>query len=321
MKSLLFFSIILSSLKLYTQTCPIEPWVEEKMLPQVEKFVLANVLSDSNHLYFDSVYPPQTEIDEALSAISSVFNSLSQEDLLELTGLDSIFHLDIFSIPSGVVVKVDSMPDWLHNLRVDSLESGNTEIDSFLAMYNLQYKNDYYLITTNSSYINFTHKHRFLNYYTLIDLLESLNEINLAELHFMAFIPEACFRGMGIREDTISFSISNQVSPFGSDSYWKFYVNQACEANLIDKSVNPCGFNSISNVNRLSLSFYPNPAKEKIYIENIDLVGKDYKMFSMIGELLQKGRLSAEKTIDIKNLSNGIYFIQIGDNMGKFMKK
>lgn len=320
MKNLLLFSIILSSLKLYTQTCPIEPWVEEKMLPQVEKFVLANVLSDSNHLYFDSVYPPQTEIDEALSTVSSVFTSLSQGDLYELTGLDSIFHLDIFSIPFGVVVKVDSVPDWLLNLRIDSLESGNTELDSFLSTYDLKYDYDFYLNSTNSSYISLTHNERFLNYYPLKNLLESLSIIHTAEPGFLATIPESCFQSMSIKEDTTIFSISNEVNPFGSNSYWKFHINQACEANLIDKSVYSCNYNSISNLQLSELSIYPNPANERIFIENTDIQSRDYQIYSISGKLFRNGQISTDKTILIDKLSSGTYILKIGENVGKFIK-
>lgn len=320
MKKLILFVIILASVKLSAQNCPIEPWVEDKMLIEVEKYVLANILSDSNHLYFDSIYPPQAEIDEVLSKISSVFTSLSQEDFYELTRIDSVFQLDIFSIPFGIVAKVDSVPDWLLTLRIDSLQSGNTEIDSIINFYNLQYWNDYYLTSTNSSHVIFKKSNGLLNYIALAKKFELLNEIQLAEPRYLAFIPEGCFYDFEIQNDSIFFTISNSINPPQGDSYWNYFINQNCEAELIDKLVNPCGFNSISNAGLPTLSFYPNPTKESIFINSTDLIGKDYQIISLAGKVLQKGVLSAERTINLSQLSRGIYFIQVENNLGKVIK-
>ena len=63
------------------------------------------------------------------------------------------------------------------------------------------------------------------------------------------------------------------------------------------------------------INFYPNPASNQINVElDQDYSGKPYQLYSQTGQLLIDDLISqANFSIDLSELSNGVYFIRIGD--------
>ena len=75
----------------------------------------------------------------------------------------------------------------------------------------------------------------------------------------------------------------------------------------------------------LPLSVYPNPANDVITIENRDVTGGPLHVLNALGELVViETRSGYAHTIDISNLSAGVYFVRIenahGTTTGKFIK-
>ena len=68
------------------------------------------------------------------------------------------------------------------------------------------------------------------------------------------------------------------------------------------------------------LIFYPNPVKDVLKIKNEELKIENYTIFNVAGQVLMQGTLS-DKTINVKSLQSGMYFIKIGNITGKFIKK
>jgi photosystem II stability/assembly factor-like uncharacterized protein len=78
-------------------------------------------------------------------------------------------------------------------------------------------------------------------------------------------------------------------------------------------------FTGIGDNNKLELSFYPNPVVSQITI-NTPQKGT-FKLFNINGEIvLQKNIINQNTTIDVSNLSKGIYFYQLNNNKGKLVK-
>ena len=73
---------------------------------------------------------------------------------------------------------------------------------------------------------------------------------------------------------------------------------------------------NLAKKTRKSILIYPNPASSQInLIVASSRVGGKYKIFDYTGKLLLSNSiLSSTMSIDIKNLSDGIYLIYIGDN-------
>lgn len=72
-------------------------------------------------------------------------------------------------------------------------------------------------------------------------------------------------------------------------------------------------------INNKSFNVYPNPSNSVINIDYTvdDQSSKSYSIFNVYGELVNNG--NGLRNIDISNLSNGVYFIQIDEN-GKMLR-
>jgi len=71
-----------------------------------------------------------------------------------------------------------------------------------------------------------------------------------------------------------------------------------------------------------SFTFYPNPAQDKITIKTDDNnMGVKYVVTDQLGRQFSNGTITDQETIiDVDQFSNGIYFIQIGQNKNKVFK-
>jgi len=67
---------------------------------------------------------------------------------------------------------------------------------------------------------------------------------------------------------------------------------------------------------------YPNPTKGIIFISTkASLLGASYTVYSSSGALIRNGSITSEiTTLDIQDLQEGIYFIQLGDNIQQSFK-
>ena len=104
-----------------------------------------------------------------------------------------------------------------------------------------------------------------------------------------------------------------------SASYWDdkiaWYENLLIEvtSNMTEKT---------ENKNKLLL--YPNPCFEQLTIEyknTAPVIPQDYQVYNVLGQMVLSGKLINDKhTIDTGNLSEGIYFLRIGDLGERFVK-
>ncbi len=101
-------------------------------------------------------------------------------------------------------------------------------------------------------------------------------------------------------------SINNQIVWAREDGIWG--ISFSADANEIDGSQ--------------SISVYPNPTKNNLQIDvNSDLVGNEYVITDNLGKIIQEGKLeSKSSTIELKEFSDGIYFINIGDKEKQIFK-
>jgi hypothetical protein len=88
-------------------------------------------------------------------------------------------------------------------------------------------------------------------------------------------------------------------------------------------------FTGVNNMEKQSIDFsvYPNPANDRLFIK----MGKhnsskliSYSIVDMYGRTVAEEKVSAAESIDISNLSEGIYFIRLKDeatiSTNKFIK-
>jgi hypothetical protein len=68
---------------------------------------------------------------------------------------------------------------------------------------------------------------------------------------------------------------------------------------------------TVEDVSNLKTKIYPNPATEKLYIENNLAKNSNYSITNLLGQEIDKGLLKSE--IDISHLLNGVYVLKIVD--------
>lgn len=87
-----------------------------------------------------------------------------------------------------------------------------------------------------------------------------------------------------------------------------FYLNQKIQL-----------YNSVQDVNKSKLSAYPNPAKERIYIANQDIIEShklEYQITNTNGQVLFTGKVNTNG-IQTSALANGAYLLTIFSNKGE----
>ena len=67
------------------------------------------------------------------------------------------------------------------------------------------------------------------------------------------------------------------------------------------------------------MELFPNPTHDALHIETINATSaKDYRITNALGQTLMTGAFSHD--IDVSALPNGLYFISVGEQIGKFVK-
>jgi hypothetical protein len=66
----------------------------------------------------------------------------------------------------------------------------------------------------------------------------------------------------------------------------------------------------------MSLKVYPNPCREKVFIESVIPESVDYYLFNENGQIVKKGKLTESMILPMINLTPGLYHLQL--IQGKF---
>jgi hypothetical protein len=73
---------------------------------------------------------------------------------------------------------------------------------------------------------------------------------------------------------------------------------------------NNCSVLDIDTFTIDRISFYPNPAKNKIHFSNIDAVSTEIRIFNVLGKQVFHQAKITSKTIDISSFNKGIYLVK-----------
>ena len=78
------------------------------------------------------------------------------------------------------------------------------------------------------------------------------------------------------------------------------------------------GGESVSELNS-SLSIYPNPAKDQLFVET-EMAVEEISVYDVFGrqQLAISGQQSA---VDVSNLSNGVYFVKVKSENNEVVKR
>jgi len=97
-------------------------------------------------------------------------------------------------------------------------------------------------------------------------------------------------------------------SAYSTAAQWKDFINIVGVTTAIE------------NVYLQNLILYPNPVKDELKIENGDLRIDKVEIYDLSGKVINSRWLNS-KSINVTNLSQGIYFVKIETDKGILIKK
>lgn len=114
--------------------------------------------------------------------------------------------------------------------------------------------------------------------------------------------------------DSLSFTLSSSDNgQFGMNTPAYFCIDEV----ITNKTTT-----AIQDVSNLALSFYPNPVKNLLIIDNMELTESTLYLYDFNGNLIQTQKLEETQTsVDVSNWSNGIYKAVIKLNNGELFFK
>jgi hypothetical protein len=275
---------------------------------------------------------PQVHQDSIWRGLSAIYNALS------IPERDSIF--DIFCIHNvsshtkmllpNIYIKVDTSISWTNNWFNGEIVTGYNELDNFISNYN------YSIYSIHPNYAALViHSDTIINSYAVSDSLISFNGIETA-----GPIP------MTIDANRIQYSVEGEYQYFTFTlawgdcmagciykHKWNFKVNiESCVVEYIgleqssnNELPNPinCNITSIRDTeNRPSelISIFPNPSSDYVTITGENMVQVELR--NEYGLLVQEYTINDQsKTLDIKNLKTGLYFIIVKRDEDVIIKK
>ena len=125
----------------------------------------------------------------------------------------------------------------------------------------------------------------------------------------------------GTAKDTLMVS---NVSMSNNNQQFRCIINNgscADTSNIAVLSVNNnVGINELAQKNLFSV--FPNPAKNTMHVKaDHKLIGSVFTIYDNIGKAVKSGKLNAANTtIDLSNLSGGIYLFSVGENRKQTFK-
>lgn len=326
MKEIKFILLfLLVSNQLFSQNCEISNGLSYRYNLSAISFVHTNVANDPQHSYYDSIHFPQHEINEFLYWISAIFEQSGTEEFNEIFE-ESNWELggEKYSRPFDFIIEAPLNSVFMDTLNVSRTHSGLLQLDSLIDLYDLNLKEVKDL--SNSTIATFTATG--IVYRNLRPLFEQIQEINSVTYSLVSFQNSGnCYGDIDVVKtfygDTVTLKMLEKIDTSSTVSYWTYFINNDCEIELIDKEFNSCkntvGINEIEN----TLSIYPNPVSDFLFVKSSNTKFNQIKIYNILGEALEFELAFTNNLlkIDLSGFNSGIYFLQTNTKITKFIKE
>ncbi|GAA4456928.1 T9SS type A sorting domain-containing protein [Rurimicrobium arvi] len=267
----------------------------------------------NNTAYKDSIAIDPMKRDTFLRAIVAIYNATS------LPVRDTIInyrHIGAYPTTgiSDLDIVCDTSQQWAKNLVNSIIPCGYHRIDSLLNTYHLS------VFSASGNMVSLQTDSDYFNMPKMVALFQTIPGIQYAA------IPAVQNWGDDVTA-TITPTFVNVVYRYNFLRYWKFHVYYDCKVEYVstwkEPDTDPSGINELSSQ---SVQLYPNPTKLSLSIkmdQNIRLSG--FSIYSPDGKLVSSGSLQNTNTINVQNLSPGLYFLNLSSDKGigvlKFIKE
>ncbi|MDP1725857.1 MAG: T9SS type A sorting domain-containing protein [Bacteroidota bacterium] len=269
------------------------------------RLVVRRALKDNISLK-DSINIPVIYADTLLNALIAVFNANSLKAADTIKNVHTLPYPDLHTIN----IAADSNLNWMINLRLRTIPTGDNRIDSLIFIYKLKYygylafkKKPYHAVTLKSD--------SFLNIKPLIAVFDSIPGVYFSEPN-----PQGS-DGNDIKDSIykdyiqLIYSIGWGDCPSGciNRRFWKFNVYWDCSVEFIESYENLLPITSINELKINKIDLYPNPFNEVLHIEGLN---GDFRfdLYNTIGQLLREG-IKVKEISGLGELKTGMYILKI----------
>jgi hypothetical protein len=284
-------------------------------------------LAQTNSPYLNSIVIPQICQDSIMEGMAAIFN------LPNIYDRDSVFDKYCIhecsclnKVYKRINVGINTTYGWTSSWQSLQTITGISPLDNLLSTYGFTVTNyssfaHYATLTTTQS----------LNVLPLCDSIATFGGVNYAEPAYPA--------GDG---DKILYSISGNIKYYDfsigwSDCYsgcinrhtWKYKVNPDCsveflgEVNQYYSSSEPYPTPTNCNItvklpellnSKISANIFPVPSRDFITIELNNISEVNFRLIDYMGKTINSGKIIGTVDLNVKNLFDGLYFIQLCDN-------
>lgn len=118
--------------------------------------------------------------------------------------------------------------------------------------------------------------------------------------------------GTSTTTDALSAELKPQITPGSTDSYAMFwYFLTDVQGNKVDSvGLRIFFFAGLEDVKpSLDLSVSPNPAVDHINVKAEGVSEANMKLVDVLGNVVREEKIIGQKTVDVMDLNNGVYFV------------
>ena len=331
MKLLILFSVfVLSGFGALSQ-CQVNPYIEANYTLDANILALRDILADSSDPDYDNPFLPESRVTPYLELLSGIYENPNSD-----SGIDELFDFFNFHVNQEInyliefktiTFSVSTALPWVENFKTTGV-SGVPELDNLMDTYQFSIFDFIDFSSSNSTAFFVQTNYEFLNLYALIDDFESITDLNYAEVYPSNVID---YR-LNYTGEPYNIVTTEETSPalacdimlsydseennylfsfvlYGGDCFAGCTVSET-RFFSVDENCQPL---SIKENVFDSFRIYPNPASNLVtfsIVNNnpINVVVYDFNGKNVLSTTLKN------KTLNISNLNQGIYFLKI--NLG-----
>lgn len=111
---------------------------------------------------------------------------------------------------------------------------------------------------------------------------------------------------------TVAIPEGKDITKFDKVFFYCLEYNHFWDLGTFTKfSSSNCAILDVDNFILDKISIYPNPAKNKIHLSNIDAISAEIRIFNVLGKQVFHQSKITEKTINTSSFNKGIYIVKI----------
>src|SRR5690554_430703 len=312
--------------------CHINPYIQNNYELDAKVLALRAILNDPSDPEYRNTFLPEKRYTIYFERLSSLYENPFNSPKVDSIFTKFRFHVN-YEYEQPIQFKEISFSvkwdvPWLEDFKNTGI-SGVAALDDLISQYNLSISNFLDLSSCSCTFLTLETGFDFLNIHALIDDFEAIPDLDNVELPLIDL--DARLNYMGIPYYINGDKVEACDIQVGGDDFLFILWAGDCRSGCVfseyrfARVTKDCEVLSAPRNESGKLSFYPNPASDKIYLNGIPLDGGSIQIYSVQGKLLVSLKTTSSE-IDVSQLSSGIYFIQLISSNGsldvlKFIKE